>query len=310
MSINPVSTSNASSYISVTSQSKASNDSWNDHLELERREEITNRNRLGLDQLEANSSATRARIQSTEASAVGESSQSADIDYHWQTFIGKSYPVSEAPDYSTWDKEDAYCDILKRYNMMNLLSPQKAKELGLGGAYVQMKNEMNNVLYGANPFANGVPSAEMRALDTDLPQRMNRKVFCEMYGVTSDAEYAQRIKKEVASMYDADDFGAWGANSGAAQIYTKLSEFDLTENKKNLTGTMSRRALAPPLSFSPYFGKDANDVDVLEYYDYMEQYILKQIESAGAPQEQYSTYKSWTTLMREMYDLCRAESKR
>jgi hypothetical protein len=311
MTINPLTGAYASPYVSESSRKRKSNDPWDALTEHQRREAAANRDRLGLDQLEANSMAARARVQNAEAPAAAEAddaAQGAKTDYHWQTFAGKSIPSSDAPDYSTWDKEDAYCDIIERYNLLNLLTPEKARELGLSEEYGQMKAEINDLLYGGNPFALGLPSEEMRALDSDLPQRMNRKVYKEMYRITSDVEYEQRIKKDIASMFDADNFGAWGINSSSVQIYQKLSQFDLTDNKKNLTGTMPRHALAPSPSFtSPFNGMDANEVDIFEYYDYVEQHLLQQVERAGLPRGQYTTYKAWTTLMREMYTLCLAE---
>ncbi len=334
MSVSALSAINTSSYVSYTSRSKANGNSWSGYLEQERREALANRYGLGFDQLDASSSAARARVQSAEASAQTASSdaaQSADTAYHWQTFKNKRIPLSEAPDYSTWDKEDAYCDIIERYNLLNLLSPEKVKELGLSEEYAQMQIETCDLLYGWNPFEkqlelNGgkpmaaedlkaldrdvlkealpelLPSAEVRALDTDLPQRMNRKVYKEMYGITSDAEYEQRMKQEIASMYSAESFGAWGPDSGAVQVYNKLSQFDLTSHKGNLTQSANIWALAPRPSMID--GRNTTPADVFAYYDSVEQHLLQQYEAGYRPIEAYQSFKSWSELIREMYELC------
>ena len=40
---------------------------------------------------------------------------------------------------------------------------------------------------------------------------------------------------------------------------------------------------------------------------YVEQHLLQQVERASLPRGQCTTYKLWTTLMREMYELCLTE---
>lgn len=273
------------------------------------------RGALSLDSLEAQSTAVRARINSTltpaETSAISktqalqtekpENTEKSEKDFHWQTFAYKEIPSSEAPDYSTWDKEEAYCDIMKRYNLLNLLTPEKARELGLSEAYKNMTSETYNLLYGCSP--SGLPSKELMALDTDLPQRMNRKVYCDMYGIESAEEYEKSIKREVASMYDSADFGAWGIDSTAAKVYTKLSQFDLTDNKKNLVGVMPGALIFGPKPDFEHYGEDPLNVDFNEYFDYYGKALLRQAENGTGSINAYNNHKKWARLMREMYDL-------
>ncbi len=66
MSINPISSAYAPPYVSESTKKRSDYDQWDALMEHRQREAVENRNRLGLDQLEANSNAARARVQSAE----------------------------------------------------------------------------------------------------------------------------------------------------------------------------------------------------------------------------------------------------
>ncbi len=311
MSINPISAAYAPSFVSESSRKRKSNDPWDALTEHQRREAAANRDRLGLDQLEANSMAARARVQNAEAPAATEDDEAAQgaAGHHCQTIAGKDYPLSEAPDYSTWDKEDAYCDIIKRYNLLNMLSKEKAKELGLGDAYQNMKDEIDGVLYGGNPIKMGKSHDEIVAMDSDIQQRMNRKVYCEMYGITSDEEYEQRFKEDIMSIYDPADFstGGSGAFPDDGQIYEILSRFDLTEQKTSLISSMSIMSAPFGTRFSPFDTSfdGSGAMDVFEYIERTQAEARKQYEYGNYSQERYNAFLDWGDFVREMYSVYR-----
>ena len=66
MTINPITTTFAPPYVSESTKRRSNYDHWDALMEHRQREAVENRNRLGLDQLEANSDAARARVQSAE----------------------------------------------------------------------------------------------------------------------------------------------------------------------------------------------------------------------------------------------------
>ncbi len=66
MNINPITTTFAPSYVSESSKRRTNYDQWDALMEYRQREAVENRDRLGLDQLEANSNVARARVQNVE----------------------------------------------------------------------------------------------------------------------------------------------------------------------------------------------------------------------------------------------------
>ncbi len=310
MSVNPLGSSTPLSNNPYNNRNRTNSiDPWSVLSENEHREVIGKRNQLGLDHLEENSVATRARVKNTESTAITKASEAAQgrVDYHCQSIAGKDYPLSEAPDYSTWDREDAYCDIIKRYNLLNMLSKEKAKELGLGDAYQNMKDEIDGVLYGGNPIKMGKSHDEIVAMDSDIQQRMNRKVYCEMYGITSDEEYEQRFKEDIMSMYDPANFSAGG--SGAfpddGQIYEILSRFDLTDQKTSIISTMSIMSAPFGTRFSPFdMSLDwSGEMNVFEYIEHTQAEARKQYESGNYSLERYNAFMDWGAFVRDMYSL-------
>jgi hypothetical protein len=236
-------------------------------------------------------------------SVISESkpAQQKDGIYHSRTIAGKDYTLSVTPDYSMWDKEDAYCDIIKRYNLLNMLSKEKAAELGLEQAYRQMTDEINNVLYGGDPMTICRNIDEIKALDSDIQQRLNRKVYCEMYGITSDEEYETLFKQDIMSMYDADNFNAGknGIVSDDIQIYQILSRFDLTEQKTSLINTISGRAAMAGIRFSGVSG----GINVYEYLRYNDVLANLDFDRRLMTASAYEHYKEWNDLIRELYDI-------
>ncbi len=66
MNINALAGAYAPTYVSESTKQRANHDHWDALMEHRQREAVENRNRLGLDQLEAYSNAARARVQSME----------------------------------------------------------------------------------------------------------------------------------------------------------------------------------------------------------------------------------------------------
>jgi hypothetical protein len=173
--------------------------------------------------------------------------------------------------------------------------------MGLGAEYQQMTDEINKVLYGGDPIKMGMSVSQIQEIDDDVQQRLNKNIYCEMCGITSDEQYADTFKRDLMLLYDPNNFsvGKDGTLPDDVQIYQSLSQYGLTDQKTSIISTISGEAVFGGIRY-----QDTPANTRINAYEYLSRAhdISQALWKDGSRSAQaYLNYKTWNENILEMY---------